>query len=133
MMIDKNLEIWNPIDKIDGECSLSSIEFNSTDLSVELDSFGGETIKILFKDIFSYRVTLEHFRWSEFSVAPKVFATLVRVENSNYIKWLENAGEEQLYGQSLKIVHYMLRTTEHIIDIALLENSDILIDGKSMC
>lgn len=133
MKIDKNIEEWIPINVIGGECSLSSIEYNSTDLSVELYSIArGKAIKILFKDIFSYRVTLEHFRWFEFSYAPRIFATFVRVDNSKYIKWLEDAGEKQLYGQSLTVVHYMLRTTEHVIDVALLDNSDVLIDGKSI-
>lgn len=125
-------EEWIPLPFIVGECSLSSIEYDATNLLVELDSFQeGRTIEIVFADIFSYRVTLEQFRWVEFSNAPKVSATLVKVINSHYIKWMENAGMKQLYDSCLKISHYMLRTTEHIIDVALLSNSQITIDGKT--
>ena len=77
-------EKWIPLQIIAGECSLSSIEYNATDLVVELDSFREErTIKITFSDVFSYRVTLEHFRWADFVNAPKTSATLIKVENSN--------------------------------------------------
>ena len=52
-------EKWISLQIIAGECSLSSLEYNATDLVVELDSFREErTIKITFSDVFSYRVTL---------------------------------------------------------------------------
>ena len=121
-----------PLPFIVGECSLSNIWYDATNLSVELDSFQeGRTIKIVFTDVFSYRVTLEQFRWAEFSHAQKVSATLIKVINSRYIEWMENAGMKQLYDSDLKISHYMLRTTEHIIDVALLSDSTITIDGKT--
>ena len=131
-------EEWIPLPFIVGECSLSGIEYDATNLVVELDSFQeGRTIKIVFADVFSYRVTLEQFRWAEFSHAPKVLATLVKVINSRYIEWMENAGVKQLYDSDLDINHYMLRTTdmlrttEHIVDVALLSDSKITIDGKT--
>ena len=47
-------EQWIPLPIIAGECSLSSIEYNATDLVVELDSFREErTIKITFSDVFN--------------------------------------------------------------------------------
>ena len=47
-------EQWIPLPIIAGECSLSSIEYNATDLVVELDSFDEErTIKITFSDVFN--------------------------------------------------------------------------------
>lgn len=126
-------EKWISLQIIAGECSLSSLEYNATDLVVELDSFREErTIKITFSDVFSYRVTLEHFRWADFVNAPEISATLIKVENSNFIKWLEDVGEKQLYGSTLNIAHYMLQTTEHIIDVALLRSSSITIDGVEL-
>ena len=125
-------EEWIPLPFIRGECSLSGIEYDATNLLVELDSFQeGRTIKIVFADVFSYRVTLEQFRWAEFSHAPKVSATLVKVINSRYIEWIEDAGMKQIYDSDLDISHYMLRATEHIIDVALLSDSTIAIDGKT--
>ena len=54
-----------PIPFVNGEYSLSSIEFNAIDLSVVLDSFvENRTIKVIFANIFACRVTLEHFRCS---------------------------------------------------------------------
>ena len=125
-------EEWKPLPFVIGECSLSKIEYDATDLLVELESFNEErTVKIVFTDVFSYRVTLEQFRWAEFANAPKVSAVLVKVINSRYIEWIENSGMRQLYGSDLEMSHYMLQTTEHIIDIALLSDSAITIDGKT--
>uniref|UniRef100_A0AB33IRU1 EAL domain-containing protein n=1 Tax=Prevotella sp. GTC17254 TaxID=3236794 RepID=A0AB33IRU1_9BACT len=124
-------EKWASLPYIAGECSLSRIEYDSTNLLVELDSFlENRTIKICFENIFSYRVTLEHFRWANFRYTPQTSSTLIKVENSNYIKWLEEAGVKLLYDSTLDISHYMLQTTEHIIDVALLAESSISIDGN---
>lgn len=124
-------EKWMPLQCIAGECSLSRIEYDATNLLVELDSFlEKRVIKVVFSDVFSYRVTLEHFRWADFADTPKTKSTLVRVVNSNFVKWLETAGEKQLYGNTLDIAHYMLQTTEHVIDVILLHDSEITIDGR---
>lgn len=129
---DSNEE-WIPLSFITGECSLSKIEYDATNLVVELDSFHEErSIRIVFADIFSYRVTLEQFRWADFDHAPIVSTPLVKIKNSLFIKWVEDAGLKQLYDSKLKLSHYMLRTTEHIIDIALLSESAITIDGKTI-
>lgn len=126
-------EIWSPLQNITGECYLQNIAYDATNLLVDLYSFRTEQIiSIIFHDVFSYRVTLEHFRWADFTNAPKTSATLIKVENSNYINWLENAGKNQLYDSSLSVAHYMLQTTEHIIDIALPSNAPITIDGAKL-
>ena len=126
-------ERWTPLQYIAGECSLSRMEYDATNLLVELDSFlENRVIKVVFSDVLSYRVTLEHFRWADFVDKPKTKSTLVRVVNSNFVKWLEDAGEKQLYGNTLNIVHYMLQTTEHIIDVVLLYDSVITLDGRPL-
>lgn len=134
MMTNQPLtEKWTPLQCIAGECSLSRMEYDATNLLVELDSFlEKRVIKVVFSDVFSYRVTLEHFRWADFVDKPKTKSTLVQVDNSNFIKWLEAAGEKQLYGNTLNVVHYMLQTTEHIIDVALLHDAVITIDGRPL-
>ena len=55
MMTNSSMTVqWIPLPIIAGECSLSSIEYNATDLVVELDSFDEErTIKITFSDVFN--------------------------------------------------------------------------------
>ena len=126
-------EKWMPLQCIAGECSLSRMEYDATNLLVELDSFlEKRVIKVVFSDVFSYRVTLEHFRWADFVDTPKTKSTLVRGVNSNFVKWLEAAGEKQLYGNTLDIAHYMLQTTEHVIDVILLHDSVITIDGRPL-
>lgn len=129
----KSNEEWIPIPFIMGECSLSEIMYDATDLIVKLDSFHDErTIRIVFSDIFAYRVTLEHFRWADFCHSPMVQAPLVKVVNSHHIEWIQNAGMNQLYDTGIDLSHYMLQTTEHIIDTILLSNSTISIDGKTI-
>lgn len=133
MRMKKLHEKWIPIPFITGECSLSSIEYDATNLVVVLDSFHDKkTIEIVFTDVFSYRVTLEHFRWAEFSHQPQISAVLVQVKSSKYIEWIEKTGMKQLYDSDLKISHYMLQTTEHIVDVVLLDNSTISINGKEI-
>lgn len=39
-----NHEIWNPIRMIDCECSVNSIDYNATDLIVELERFDNKGI-----------------------------------------------------------------------------------------
>ena len=126
-------EKWMPLQCIAGECSLSRMEYDATNLLVELDSFlEKRVIKVVFSDVFSYRVTLEHFRWADFVDTPKTKSTLVRVVNSNFVKWLEAAGAKQLYGNTLDIAHYMLQKTEQVIAVILLHDSVITIDGRPL-
>ena len=126
-------EKWMPLQCIAGACPFSRIEYDATNSLVALDSFlEKRVIKVVFSDVFSYRVTLEHFRWADFVDTPKTKSTLVRVVNSNFVKWLEAAGEKQLYGNTLDIAHYMLQTTEHVIDVILLHDSVITIDDRPL-
>ena len=74
------IEKWMPLQDIVGECSMSRLEYDATNLLVELESFREErTIEIIFSDVFSYRVTLEHFRLAEFVNTPQTSATLIKV------------------------------------------------------
>ena len=57
-------EIYHQINVIDCECSINSIDYDATDLKIMLDRFDDRgTITILFRNVFAYRVTLEH--WDE--------------------------------------------------------------------
>ena len=44
-------------------------------------------------------------------------APLYEVENSEYYNWLMQSGMKVLYGDTFKVRHYAIKTTEHIIDI----------------
>ena len=102
---------------IDCECSVNSIDYNATDLIVELERFDNKGIvKIEFKEVFAYRVTLEHFRINDIPEGAGI-APLYEVENSDYYNWLMQSGMKMLYGDTLKVRHYTIKTTEHIIDI----------------
>lgn len=110
-------EIWNSIRMIACEFSVNSISYNATDLIVELERFDNKGIvKIEFKEVFAYRVTLEHFRINDILDGVGI-APLYEVENSDYYNWLMQSGMKVLYGDTLKVRHYAIKTTEHIIDI----------------
>ena len=88
-------EIYHQINVIDCECSINSIDYDATDLKIILDRFDNRgTIAIRFRNVFAYRVTLEHFRMPEIMI-----------------------GMSALYGSSLNVKHYAIKTTEHIVDI----------------
>lgn len=110
-------EIYHPINVVDCECSINSIDYNATDLIVELERFDNKgIIRIEFKEVLAYRVTLEHFRIIDMSEGIGI-EPLYEVENSDYYNWLMQSGMRVLYGDTLKIRHFAIKTTEHIIDI----------------
>ena len=110
-------EIYHQINVIDCECSINSIEYDATDLKIMLDRFDDRgTITILFRNVFAYRVTLEHFRMTEVMVG-LTSSPLYEVENSSYLGEIMATGMRALYGTSLNVKHYAIKATEHIVDI----------------
>lgn len=110
-------EIYHPINVFDCECSINSINYDATDLTIVLDRFDNNlTITIQFKNIYAYRVTLEHFRIAEI-MDGLTSQPLYEVRNSEYLKEVMATGMEVLYGSSLNVKHYAIKTTEHIVDI----------------
>jgi len=95
-----NHEICNPIRMIDCECSVNSIDYNATDLIVELERFDNKGIvRVEFKEVFAYRVTLEHFRINDILEGAGM-APLYEVKNSDYYSWLMQSGMKVLYGDT---------------------------------
>ena len=87
-------EIYHTINVIGCECSVNSIDYDASDLIVVLDRFdNNKTVTIRFKNVFAYRVTLIYLN--------EVMAT----------------GMRMLYGSSLNVKHYAIKTTEHIVDV----------------
>lgn len=110
-------EIYHQINVIDCECSIYSIDYDATDLKIVLDRFDNKgTITIRLRNVFAYRVTLEHFRITEVMVGVTSYP-LYEVENSQYLKEIMGLGMRALYGSSLNVKHYAIKTTEHIVDI----------------
>ena len=110
-------EIYHPINVVGCECAINSIDYDATDLIICLDRFdNNQTFTIRFKNVYAYRVTLEHFRITEvmngISSQP-----LYEVEKSAYLSEVMATGMKALYGTSLNVKHYAVNTTEHIIDI----------------
>ena len=110
-------EIYHPINVVGCECAINSIDYDATYLIICLDRFdNNQTITIRFKNVYAYRVTLEHFRITEvmngISSQP-----LYEVEKSAYLSEVMATGMKALYGTSLNVKHYAVNTTEHIIDI----------------
>lgn len=73
-------------------------------------------ITIRFRNVFAYRVTLEHFRIAEI-MNGLTSQPLYEVRNSEYLKEVMATGMRVLYGSSLNVKHYAIRTTEHLVDI----------------
>ena len=110
-------EIYHPLNPIDCECSINSIDYGATDLTIVLDRFdNNQTITIRFKNIYAYRVTLEHFRITEI-MDGVTFHPLYEVSKSIYLSEIMATGMRMLYGSSLNVKHYAIKTTEHIVDI----------------
>ncbi len=110
-------EIYHTINVIGCECSVNSIDYDASDLAIVLDRFDDRgTITILFRNVFAYRVTLEHFRMTEVMVG-LTSGPLYEVENSSYLGEIMATGMSALYGSSLNVKHYAIKTTEHIVDI----------------
>lgn len=110
-------EIYHQINVIDCECSINSIDYDATDLKIILDRFDNRgTIAIRFRNVFAYRVTLEHFRMTEVMVG-LTSGLLYEVENSSYLGEIMATGMSALYRSSLNVKHYAIKTTEHIVDI----------------
>lgn len=110
-------EIYHTINVIGCECSVNSIDYDASDLIVALDRCDyNKTVTIRFKNVFAYRVTLEHFRMTEVMVG-LTSSPLYEVENSSYLGEIMATGMSALYGSSLNVQHYAIKTTEHIVDI----------------
>lgn len=110
-------EIYHPVNMVDCECSINSIDYDATDLIIVLDRFdNNKTITIRFKDIYAYRVTFEHFRIAEI-MDGLTSQPLYEVRNSEYLNEVMATGMRVLYGSSLNVKHYAIKTTEHIVDI----------------
>lgn len=121
-----NSEIYHPINLIDCECSINSIDYNATDLIVELERFDNKGIvRVEFKEVLAYRVTLEHFRITEV-IDGLTLQPLYIVENSSYLKEIMATGMKVLYDTSLNVTHYVIKTVEHIVDI--LTSEDYIIE-----
>lgn len=110
-------EIYHPLNIVGCECSINSIDYDASDLAIVLDRFDDRgTITILFRNIYAYRVTLEHFRITEIMDGVSSHP-LYEVRNSVYLGEVMATGMRVLYGSSLSIKHYAIKTTEHIVDI----------------
>ena len=110
-------EIYHTINVIGCECSVNSIDYDASDLIVALDRFdNNKTVTIRFKNVFAYRVTLEHFRIIEV-MDGGTSHPLYEVSNSIYLNEVMATGMRMLYGSSLNVKHYAIKTTEHIVDV----------------
>ena len=89
-----------------------------------LDRFdNNQTFTIRFKNVYAYRVTLEHFRITEvIDGLTTQSQPLYEVENSSYLSEVMASGMKALYGSSLNVKHYVISTTEHIVDILTSES-----------
>ena len=87
-------EIYHTLNIVKCECSVNSIDYDATDLIIILDRFdNNQTFTIRFKNVYAYRVTLEHFRITEvIDGLTTQSQPLYEVENSSYLsgEWNES-------------------------------------------
>lgn len=116
-----NKETWCSIDIIHTEYSVENILYDASDLTVELARYdNGKILRVKFCNVMAYRVTLEQFRWADTGIDGKT-TPLYEIRNSNYIEWIMNCGMQQLYGSSMLLKHFAIKTTEHVIDVITTE------------
>ena len=90
--------------------------------------------RICFYDVFSYKVTKEHFLMCQYSEAefaqvcpqPHEFAYLI--QNSSYVEELNRKGMYDLHSD-LPANHYLIQTDLHVIDVILRASSKIIIEN----
>lgn len=131
MITKTNTEKMVALNCLKGEYSLNAIVFDATDLTIILDSIENIPQKqtLIFKEIYAYRVSLEHFRWEEYKNTGQTHELMYKVLESNYIKWIEQSGMGQFVNQK-DVSHYLIYTTEHIVDIIMRNETPILLNGN---
>ena len=90
--------------------------------------------RICFKDVFSYRVTKEHFFLCQYSeeefarVCPQPHEFAYIIQDSSYVEALSRSGMYNLHSE-LPVNHYIIQTDLHVIDVILHASSEIIIEN----
>lgn len=121
------LVLISEIPKTDRICDILYDEYTNN-----LTIYYGETV-FCFSDVITYNVIANHCQpYSSpcFTENDSQSATFVKVKNSNFIKWIEDAGYEQIHGLAKDVVHYKFISDNAIVDIAIKNSSLITINDK---
>ena len=111
---------WSLIDGISDEVYVESIKDDSDGLRILISS-EGKTVRILFKNKISYKVSQESYLlklWNEIEIG-KEKLVFYKIENS----WLIDDFNENTLNiySNLKLVHYAIYTYTDCIDIISIE------------
>lgn len=132
------METWKPLDWVPGKnFTLDKvkhiIQFENDKLELTLSSIDkANCYNIIFLNVFSYRVTMGHFLCSQYTenefklVCPQRDACIYQVHNSLYIEELNQKGIYDLYSE-LRVLHFILLTDVHNVDVIVHEKSKIII------
>lgn len=88
--------------------------------------------RLSFYNVFSYAITLEHFLCNRYSqkefelINPNRNANIYQIQNSSYIKSLNQYGIYDLYSE-LPVSHYIIQTDTHFVDLIVRNSSKIII------
>lgn len=111
------------------------IQFENDKLELTLSSIDKANLyNITFQNVFSYRVTMEHFLCSQYTenefklVCPQKDACIYQVQNSLYIEELNQKGMYDLHSE-LRVLHFILLTDVHNVDVIVHEKGQIIINN----
>ena len=134
-----DMEKWEPCKWIEKNTYiLDKVSYSfqeSTDLlKITIFPFNNKEkrYKITIVNIFSYRITDEHLLCSQYdnndfkTICPEDDYCIYWIQNSKYIEELNGRGIYDLH-KELKLLHYLIQTDLHIIDLLLDNNSEITI------
>ena len=134
------MEKWKPLDWVPCKSfTLDKVEhiiqFENDKLELTLSSSDKTNLyNIIFQDVFSYRVTMEHFLCGQYTenefklVCPHRDACIYQVQNSLYIEELNQKGMYDLHSE-LRVLHFILLTDIHNVDVIVHEKSKIIINN----
>lgn len=112
-----------------------TIEYEKDVLELTFSGVSKKNIyRICFYDVFSYRVTKEHFFLCKYSaeefaqICPQPHEFAYLIQDSSYVDELNGSGMYDLYTE-LIINHYFIQTDLHVIDVILHASSKIIIEN----
>ena len=136
------MEKWIPCDWLPtNDVFLDSVKYTNQDEKDTLELyFSGVNdncrYKIIFYNVFSYRITLEHFLFAPYSekdfalICSQPYEFVYRIQNSLYVEEMNRCGMYDL-NTELHVNHYRMQTDTHIVDVILHVSSKIIIEDIS--
>lgn len=137
---DSKKERWIsvfPDDSIEYSLGLVLYDEYCDDLVIDLDSYPeNRIIRFRFSNVITFRYSKDLYRQRDLYLNTEgripLRTILFKIENSKFIKELENQSNNQWDKTTKMINHYAFENDDFIIDIAIKGGTPILVDGKPL-